>query len=540
MKNRILLLALILALFTTPFTVIAEEANQAGSITDQATISDQSPSDQAPSDQAFPDQAPSDQAFPDQAPSDQSVPEQVQDNIVTTKHTALIQGKELSYTANTGTMFLETNGKTCEIFFTAYTLDDVADPADRPVTFAFNGGPGACSMFLHAGCLGPRRIDVDENGYTLSMPARMKDNNNSLLDITDIVFIDAPGTGYSQPVGTSEISDFIGYENDICTFGDFIYQYINRNGRWLSEKYVAGESYGTMRAVGICDYLAGMYSMNLNGLMLISSINDISGLMFGGSNEIPYATFIPTFAADAWYHGVIAKEYLNEVRSFVENKYVPALFKGSGLTEDEKDAIAERYAGYTGLSKEYVLSVNLRVALDDFCAELLKDQKLMVGRYDGRITGPITSGSLENGDSDPSNAAFTLGFGNSFNYYLTEELGFHTDRPYIPMSSDVNIGWAFPIDTWGGYLNQQQTVYECISKNPFLKVWVLCGYYDAATPFYSAEWVFRHVFLDEAHSGNLSFTYYPCGHMIYMEKKSFDKFRKDAEAWYSKPNSQGQ
>lgn len=463
------------------------------------------------------------------------------DNIVTTRHTAHIQGKSLAYTANTGTMALESGGQTCEIFFTAYTLDDGTDPSARPVTFAFNGGPGASSMYLHVGCFGPRRIAVDENGYTASLPVAMQDNENSLLDLTDIVIIDAPGTGYSRPVGDAEESNFIGYDNDVRTMGDFIYQYVNRNRRWGSKKYVAGESYGTTRAVGICEYLADTYSMNLNGLMLISSIQDFAAVLFDGVNETPYALFIPTFAADAWYHGVVAEEYrdmeledyLEEVRAFVEREYVPALFAGNALAESERDALAQKLANYIGLSKAYILSKNLRVALDDFCAELLESRKLMVGRYDGRITGPVTSGPLSDGTSDPSNAAFNLGYGNTFNDYLTGELGFQTDRPYVPSSGEINNKWTFPISSWGGYLSQEQTIYECMSKNRFLKVWVLCGYYDAATPFYSAEWVFRHVFLDESHRDNLSFTYYRCGHMIYMEKASFDKFRQDAEAWYA-------
>ena len=466
--------------------------------------------------------------------------EPLADNIVTTKHTAVIGGKELAYTANTGTMLLETGGETCEIFFTAYTLDDVEDPADRPVTFAFNGGPGSASYVIHTGCLGPRRIDVDDQGYTTSIPAKMKDNDNSLLDLTDLVIIDAVGTGYSRAVGDSEESAFLGYDNDNRTFGDFIYQYINRNGRWGSEKYVAGESYGTTRAVGVCAYLADTYDLNLNGLILISSINDFSAVQPGPGNEIPYALYLPTFAADARYQGVIAQEYLDmeledfldEVRTFAEEEYVPALFKGDNLAQEEHDALVEKLAAYTGLSKEFIERNNLRVKLDDFCAELLADKKQMVGRYDGRIAGPVTSGSLDDGASDPSDAVFSLGFGNTFNAYLKDELGFTTDRTYIPMSDEVNDAWTFPISNWGGYLTQEQTIYECMSKNPFLKIWVLCGYYDAATPFYQAEWVFNHVFLDDSVKDNLSFTYYPCGHMIYMEKESFDQFRSDAENWF--------
>lgn len=463
-----------------------------------------------------------------------------QDNIVTTKHTAVIQGKELSYTAQAGTAVLETGGNKCEIFFTAYTLDGVEDISDRPITFAFNGGPGSCSMYLHVGCLGPRRVDVDENGNPKSMPARMVDNENSLLDLTDLVIIDAIGTGYSRSLEDSN-DPFIGYDNDVRTMGDFIRQYVNRNSRWGSRKYIAGESYGTARAVGICKYLIDTYSMHLNGLVLISSFNEGAAILPEDGNEIPYATLIPTFAADAWYQGILAEEYqgmeledfLTTVRRFVEDEYVPALFKGSRITKEETETLAEKYAAFTGLKKEYVLLSNLRVGLDDFLTELLKDRREIVGRLDGRVTGPVTGGSIDSGDNDPSSIDFDLSFGNTFIDYIVTELGYMTDRPYIPSSMEINNAWTFPIDSWGGYLSQEKTIFECMSKNPFLKVWVLCGYFDGATPFYSAEYSFSHVFLNDEREENLSFTYYPCGHMIYMEKASFDKFRMDAESWYN-------
>ena len=462
-----------------------------------------------------------------------------QDNIATTKHTAVIHGKELSYTAQAGTAVLETGGNKCEIFFSAYTLDGVEDVSDRPITFAFNGGPGSCSMYLHVGCLGPRRVDVDDNGNPKSMPARMIDNENSLLDLTDLVIIDAVGTGYSRSLEDSD-DPFIGYDNDVRTMGDFIRQYINRNSRWGSRKYVAGESYGTTRAVGICEYLADTYSMFLNGLILISSFNDGTALLPEDGNEIPYATLIPTFAADAWYQGVLAEEYqemeledfMETVRRFVGDEYVPALFQGSRISGEELETLAEKYAAFTGLPKEYVLLSNLRVGLDDFLTELLKDRREIVGRLDGRVTGPYTGGSIDGGGDDPSDIAFDLSFGNTFIDYVVTELGYRTDRPYIPSSPEINEAWTFPIDTWGGYLSQEETIFECMSKNPYLKVWVLCGYFDGATPFYSVEYTFSHLFLNDEREENLSFTYYPCGHMIYMEKASFDKFRTDAEAWY--------
>ena len=451
--------------------------------------------------------------------------EEPQDNIVTTKHTAVIQGSELSYTAQAGTMVLKTGGSSCEIFFTAFTLDDVEDPSSRPITFAFNGGPGVSSMYINAGCMGPRRIDVDENGYAADIPVKMVDNSNSLLDLTDLVFIDAVGTGYSRSLeGTDD--PFIGYENDVRTFGDFIRQYVNRNNRWGSRKYVAGESYGTTRAVGVCEYLSDTWAMNLNGVMLISSVNDYSSIVFSEGNEIPYANYLPTLAVDAWYHGMLAPEYqemeleayIEVVRDFVENEYVPALFAGSSLTEEEKDALAEKYAAYTGLSKDYVLSSNLRVKINDFLVELLKNKKLTVGRLDGRITGPVLSGSIDDGNGDPSSVIFDLSYGDAYNDYIVNELEFNTDRPYITTSLDINSEWKFPEQQEGGSLCQEKTVYESVSKNPFLKVWVLCGYYDGATPFYGAEYAYNHVFLNDDLKDHVSFTYYPSGHMIYMER----------------------
>ena len=461
------------------------------------------------------------------------------DNLITTKHEAVIQGKKISYTAETGTVILESGGYDCEMFYTAYTRDDVKDAKDRPITFAFNGGPGASSYCIHFGCMGPRRPEIDDTGHAISLPAKIVDNENSILDMTDLVFIDPVGTGYSHALNEDETEEFLGYDNDRRSVGDFIRQYINRHKRWASPKYIAGESYGTTRSVGICEYLQDEYAIYVNGLMLVSSVNNFAGVFLSDGNDIPYALFIPTYAADAWYHGKLAKEYLDreledyleEVRTFVEEEYVPALFLGKKMAKDEQDQIAQKLADYIGVSKDFVLKANLRIALEDFSTELLSEEKLMVGRYDGRITGPVVSGSPGDGENDPSASSTDIALFSTYQDYLTNELGFETDTPFIPLSMDVNIKWSYPED---GYLSQEKVVSDCMSKNPFLKVWVLCGYYDGATPFYSAEWVYAHVFLSEEREGNLSFTYYPSGHMLYMEKSSFDKFRKDAEDWYQK------
>ena len=462
-----------------------------------------------------------------------------EDQVVTTRHEVTIKGEKIPYTAEAALIGLESGGKECRIFYTAYTRDDVEDVSDRPITFAFNGGPGASSFYIQFGCMGPRRPEIDEKGYAKTLPARIVDNENSILDMTDLVFIDPVGTGYSHALNEDETEDFLGYDNDIRTVGDFIRLYINRHKRWGSPKYIAGESYGTVRAVGLCDYLVEQYYMYINGLMLVSTCNNYMALEDHGGNDLPYAMKVPTFAADAWYHGKLDKEYqdmelddyLEKVRSFVESEYVPALFMGRKMDKDKQDELAGELAGYIGVSKEFVLSSNLRIELSDFAQELLKDEKLMIGRLDGRITGPVTAGSIEDGTSDPSSSSSDIALLNSYQDYLTKELGFETDRPFEPLSLDVNMKWSLPD---GVYVSQEEVIYNCMSRNPFLKVWVLCGYYDGATPFYAAEWVYDHVFINENREENLQFTYYPSGHMIYMEKDSFDKLRKDAEEWYLK------
>ena len=471
----------------------------------------------------------------DAAPADTPA---AQDHLVTTSHSAVIQGERINYTATTGTMVVESGGEQCEIFSVAYTRDDVDDLSERPITFVFNGGPGSADGYTHLLCMGPRTIELGEDGHAASLPARLTDNNDSLLDLTDLVFIDAVGTGYSRPLSGDD-SNFIGCTNDARTFGDFIRLYLTRNGRWGSPKYVAGESYGTTRAIALNDYLAGTYDLGLNGIILISSINDFSLYGFEVGNDLPYISFLPTMAADAWYHGCVGEQYqeleleayLDEVRAFAAGDYLSALFLGQRMSAEEEAAIAEKMAAFIGLDKDYILNKHLRVTLDDFCNELLKDQNLMVGRYDGRYTGPVIGGSLDDSVSDPSGFDIDLPLYTALNQYILEDLGFQTDVPYIPLSHDVNERWDW--EAVNAFLAQEDVVHDNMSSNSFLKVWVCCGYYDGATPFYGAEWFFNHLFLDEARQDNLSFSYFPAGHMFYLDQASHDQFRRDAETWYS-------
>ncbi len=472
--------------------------------------------------------------------------EKPQDRLIASKHSAVVNGKEIRYTVTVGTMVVsqesskdgvyEGEKPRFEIFFTAYTLDDPGDIAKRPLTFSFNGGPGSCSMWVHMGFLGPRRVKLDADGNVTKFPAPVVDNEYSILDMTDLVFIDPVNTGYSRAVVGNKESDFFGYKNDVQSVGDFIRLYVTRNERWASPKYLAGESYGTPRSVGLAKYLSEEYSLDLNGLMLISTANDFSTLEFNPGNELPFVLFLPTYAADARYYKKLAPEYqemsiedfMTEVREFAGGEYLTALFKGSRLSKEERDALAEKLSAYTGLKKQYILNSNLRIEISAFCKELLRDEHLVVGRIDSRYTGTDRDNVGSSFEDDPSSYQLGGAFGGAINDYIRRELGFKCERPYRT-SSDLWRTWNYSDNS---FLQQQAIIRDDMAKNKDLKVWVICGYYDLATPFYAAEWVYDHIFLEPEYQKNLSFTYYESGHMIYLHEPSLAQFRKDAEKWY--------
>ncbi len=460
------------------------------------------------------------------------------DNLVTTSHTATIKGEEISYTATAGTIAMDTELGKYDMFFIAYTKDGVEDPSSRPITFAYNGGPGCASLFVNLGLFGPDKLAADEEGMILTVPTLTRENENSLLDLTDLVFIDPVGTGYSRAAEETDPQVFWDYDSDIRSVGDFIQVYIERNNRWASPKYLAGESYGTIRTAGVCNYLMSTLSMQLNGLMMISSANNFSTVEYIEGSDMAYICFLPSFAAIARYHGRVSEAYrempledfLQEVREFAAGEYQYALFQGSRLSAEDADRIAEKIAGYVGLNKEWILNQNLKFKVDDFCAMLLADQKLMTGRTDGRYTGPLTSGNLGSGISDPSMAGNVEAFSNAINDILTRKLEYHSDFPYSAISS-IDDNWTYR-RFMNSFLSQERIIHDCMSRNRNLKVWVMCGYYDLATPFFGAEWTYSHLFLNSEYEKNLQFTYYPSGHMFYMHQPSYDQFRAEAEAWY--------
>ena len=467
-------------------------------------------------------------------------PEAAAEDPVVLRHTAVIQGQAVDYTTTTGYLTVDSSAGSCQMFYMAYTLDGAEDLSRRPITFAYNGGPGAASLYVQLGLLSPRRIAVDENGRTETFPVTLKDNEYSILDLTDLVFIDPVGTGYSRPAEGVDIKNFASYDSDLASVGEFIRLYTSRNDRWLSPKYLLGESYGTTRSVGLAGYLADTYEMDLNGIILISCLHNLTVLMDQENPpDLSYALYLPTYAAVAWYHQKLADEYqrmgledfLREVRSFAGGEYLSALFEGRTLDDAKKADIAARVAAFTGLSAEKVAGANLRVTYPDFCQSLLADQKLMIGRIDGRYTGPSTGNDMAENGTDPAAAAIDSIFAAAANHYIREELGYPSDLPYVSLSYDVNGYWEFP-EVFGTGFTQESVLTNIMNRNRFLKVWVLCGYYDLATPFYAAEWELNHVFIHQDREANLRFTFYPSGHMFYMYEPALAQFRKEAEEWY--------
>lgn len=479
--------------------------------------------------------------------------ETVKDNLVTSKHCVTIGGKEIRYTVTVGTMVVsqesskdnvyEGSKPRYEIFFTAYTMDDPADISKRPITFSYNGGPGSCSMWVHLGFLGPKRVKLDAEGNVIDFPAPLTDNEYSILDMTDLVFIDPVTTGYSRAVPENKTTDFIGYSNDIQSVSDFIRLYVTRNRRWNSPKYLAGESYGTARSVGVADYLASQFGMDLNGIMLISTAIDYSTLRFVPGNEMPYILFLPTYAADAWYHKKCApkylrlslEEFLDEARAFAGGEYMRALFLGTRLEDAEKERIARKVADFTGLSKDYVMNSNLRIEIHRFCKELLRSDHLIIGRFDGRYTGFEGNSAGDKTESDPSSFQLRGAFSGAINAYFREELGYEDDNLYR-LGNDYVIStgspWSYK-EFENRFMQLEEVLQQTMLKNSRLKVWVLCSYYDLATPFFAAEWIYSHVFLEGSSRDNLKLTYYPSGHMFYTHEPSLKAFKEQAKAFYN-------
>lgn len=458
-----------------------------------------------------------------------------------TRHAVTIDGRRVEYTATAGYMTLpDYQGKPrASVFYVAYVREGTTDLATRPITYAFNGGPGSSSVWLHMGSLGPRRVLMDAEGFPLPPPYRLVENEESWLDLTDLVFIDPVSTGYSRPVDGVEASAFHGYTADIESVGDFIRLYTTREGRWASPKFLAGESYGTTRAAGLAGYLQNTHGMYLNGLILISSVLNFQTVSFAVGNDTPYWLFLPTYAATAWYHGRLdeamlrrpLEEFLDEVKRWASTEYVVALAQGDGLSSDGRALIRQRLSRYTGLSEEFVEAANLRIAIFNFTKQLLRDEARTVGRLDSRFTGIDRDSVGASTDHDPSMTAIWGPYTAVLNDYVRRDLGYENDLVYEILTGRVR-PWSYT-NVQNQYLNVGEVLREAMSKNPDLWVLVASGYYDLATPFFASDYVMSHLGLDPMLRANIRQTYYESGHMMYIRQADLAKIKADVSEFFA-------
>lgn len=463
--------------------------------------------------------------------SDEQTRPEPTDDLVSTGHSLTVGGARLTYTATAGRIVLREEVHTdgtfeghqprAELFVVAYTLDG-ADPSSRPVTFAFNGGPGSSSVWLHLGLLGPRRVITGDAGALLGPPYRLGDNAESLLAHSDLVFIDPVSTGYSRAVTGGRPADYHGYARDLESVGEVIRLWATRNDRWMSPKFLAGESYGTLRAAALAGHLQERFGMYLNGIMLISSVLDMGTLRPGNGNDLGYVLYLPTYAAMAHYHGLHGDRSLAEVRAEAEElagrDYPYALAQGARLPAAERAAMVRRVAAVTGLSEDFVERVNLRISPHRFFRELLRPAGLVVGRLDGRFTGTEADDAGEVSSHDPSYAAILGPYAAALNHYLRGELDYANDLPYEILTDRVQ-PWSYrEFEGRGVYV--AGTLAEAMRHNPHLRVHVACGYYDGATAYHAAEYVLAHLDIPEPLRANIEVSYYQAGHMMYVHEPS--------------------
>jgi carboxypeptidase C (cathepsin A) len=462
---------------------------------------------------------------------------------VVTHHGVRVAGKALGYTATTGRLPIkDAEGKTeAEMFFVAYTQDG-ADPATRPVTFAYNGGPGSATIWLHMGALGPRKVVLEPEGWLPPSPYRLEDNPNTPLDKTDLVLVDAIGTGYSRPADQNAGRKYWNLSGDIAAFGEFIRVYISRYERWSSPLYLFGESYGTTRSAGLAGYL-NEHGINLNGIVLLSTVLNFETLEDSFTNDVPFPMLLPSFTSIAWYHKKLPPDLMKdpnrarqESTQFALGEYTQALAAGDALSAAQRQSVIDKLNRYTGISKEVIEWSNLRLNVQVFTHFLLADQRLRVGRLDGRYSGPDPDGFMNTRFFDPTSAETGPPFTSVFMDYVRRELNYKVEMPYYVSGQQSGFfQWSFsaPPPTGrggGGSIGPPETVTplrEAIVKDRYLRILNMEGYYDLATPYLAARYTFDHLDLPSEFRKNISHAQYESGHMVYLDSKAHAKMKQD-------------
>lgn len=460
------------------------------------------------------------------------------DDLKITHHQMILGNRPLDYTATTGRMAIRDDaGKVqADMFFVAYQVDQPKDAPPRPITFVFNGGPGAAAVWLHLGCAGPKRVKLTEDGDGPPPPYQLVDNEQTWLDATDLVFIDPAGTGYSRVAEGVDGKQFFGLKEDIQSVGGFIRLLLTRLDRWNSPIFLAGESYGTTRAAGLSEYLLEQQGIALNGIVLISSVLNFQTIMPAAGNDMPYALYLPSYTAVAWYHKKLPADLQIDLKRaiaaserFTTDIYMPALLKGAALSDDERETVASGMARLTGLPEDLIKKANLRIDPTSFQKRLLADQQQIIGRFDSRLTGYDYDALADAPDYDPSLSRVLPVYTATFARYVSDELGYQSDLKYEVLSNRV---WPWNFDKAGnGFADTGDNLNRALAKNPAMRVMVASGYFDLATPFFATDYSLGRMDIPANLRSHIQQHYYDGGHMLYHNPTSLEALHKDVAAF---------
>ena len=460
----------------------------------------------------------------------------------TTHHSVKIGGASVEYDATVGSIILRDSQEKAiaEMYFTAYIRSGISDTSHRPIMFAYNGGPGSSSFWLHMGVMGPRRVSTPGTGHAGPAPYVLSDNPATLLDKTDIVMIDPVGTGFSHPLGGTEGKVFWGLSEDGRSITQFIQRFLSQHRRWNSPKYLLGESYGTTRSAVLAPMLQGA-NIDLNGIILVSAVLDFRTILFAEGEDIAYITNLPSFAATAWYHEALSERpadlstFLEEVEAFAVGDYATALLKGSALPAAERERVLDRLQAYTGLSRDYLSLADLRVSAPEFEAELFRRSGgQVVGRLDARFLGHAEDLLSQFAGRDPQSSAISGAYAAAWNTYLRTELGYDGEREYVPSGNVQPWNWdrgSGPGFGGPGVPNVGPDLAGAIRANPNLQVLLVNGLYDLATPYFAAVWTMDHLGLPPELRDNISRADFEAGHMMYVHEPLLPRWKQTLDAF---------